>query len=348
MEKLTIMRPLLHVLVASASLTASGIVYSQQSAAPTESAAAPTPAAWFARINNTEVSVATYDQAAKEAFRAKFYHGTPPEAEINLMLREVGEKIIDQALLQHEADARKIAPDPDEVKNELDKIERRYGDNPAWQQQREQALPNLRAHFEARSRLNVLERSVREVPASKEGVRAFYDKNLDLFTEPEKNKLSLILFRIDPSSPGSEWDKAQKRAEETKAEILAGADFAKLAKERSADHSASNGGDLGYLHQGMLAPAIEAELSKVQPGELGGPTRTLEGYVVYRLDGRIPATLRDFASVETRARELYLRQKADETWLKYLESLRKLAKIEISPAFEKIMQTPKPSATSSN
>lgn len=348
MEKSISMRPLIHVLIASVSLALPGLVHCQTSAPATGiTGEAPATTAWFARINNSEVSAAAFDQAAREAFRSKFYHGTPPENEINLMLREVGESIIDQALLHQEVDVRKISPDQTEVQRELEKLERRYSDSPAWQQQREQALPNLRTLFELKSRMKVLESLIRDVPASDEEVRAFYDKNLDLFTEPEKNRLSLILFRIDPSSPSKEWDNAQKLAADTKAEIAAGADFAKLAKERSRDHSAANGGDLGYLHQGMLAPSIEAELSKVQPGELGGPTRTLEGYVVYRLDGRIPATLRDFPSVEKRARELFLRQKADTTWLNFLESLRKQAKIEISPSFEKIMQTPKPSAPAS-
>jgi parvulin-like peptidyl-prolyl isomerase len=347
------MRVLLQVLVASASLSVSGIVVAQAVTAPAAAAsAAPgtaqNPAAWFARVNNVEISVASFDQSAKEAFRKKFYHGTPPESEINLMLREVAESMIDQVLLQREVLTRKIAPDPNEVKKELDKLEQRYASSPAWQQQREQTLPNLRAHFEDKSRLKVLEESIRTVTASSDEVRAFYDKNLPLFTEPEKDRLSLILFRVDPSSSSKEWEDAQQQAEKTKAEILGGADFAQLAKERSNDRSASNGGDLGYLHRGMIAAAVETEISKVPLGALGGPTRTLEGYVVYRVDGRIASALRDFASAEPRARELFLRQKADETWLGFLEALRKSATIELGPDFEKIMQAAKPSASPVN
>lgn len=326
-------------LLSSTCLIFSGIAIAQQ----------PEPASvagWFTRVNGIEISTASFDREAQEAFRTKFYHGTPPEAEVNYMLRQVGEVIIDRLLLQREIETRKIEADAEEVKVEIDKLEKRYAGNPSWMEQREQALPSLKIHFEVLSRQGQLERLIRNVKVSAEEVRAYYDKNPKLFTEPGKNKLSLILFRIDPSAPGSEWEKTLKRAEDTKAEILAGADFAKLALARSNDHSAENGGDLGYLHQGMLAPSIEAELDAVKPGGIGGPTRTLEGYVVYRLDGRIPAELRDFASVEKRASELLLREKSDQTWLDFLDSLRKSASIEISPAFETIMKTPKPVGSS--
>lgn len=329
------MRQMFKALLSSTCLILSGVAIAQQ----------PEPASvagWFARINGTEVSTASFDREAQEAFRTKFYHGTPPEAEVNYMLRQVGELIIDRMLLQREIETRKIEADAEEVKAEIAKLEKRYAGNPSWLEQREQAMPSLETHFGVLSRQGQLERLIRNVKVSTEEVRAYYDKNPKLFTEPGKNRLSLILFRIDPSSPGSEWEKTLKRAEDTKAEILAGADFSKLALERSNDHSAENGGDLGYLHQGMLAPAIEAELDAVKPGDIGGPTRTLEGYVLYRLDGRIPAELRDFASVEKRASELLLREKSDQTWLDFLDSLRKSASIEISPAFETIMKTPKP------
>lgn len=320
---------------------------SAQTAAPAAPATA-TPAPWFARINGVEIPVSSYDQEAREAFRKKFYHGTPPESELNLMLREVGEKMIDEVLLKREVVEKKIAADAAWVKSEIDKLEQRYANSAEWQAQRAQALQSLQAHFEERSRLDTLEKSVRAVATPTAEVRDFYDKNLQLFTEPEKDRLSIILFRVDPSSPTSEWEKAQKLAEMTKTEVLAGADFARLAKERSKDHSANQGGDLGYLHKGMISPAIEAELAALKPGDLGGPTRTLEGYVVFRLDGRIPSNLRDFASVEGRARELYLRQKADATWIQYLDTLQKNATIEISPAFEKIMQTPRKGAAAAN
>lgn len=340
------MRPIVFLL-ASASIAFSGLGHAQ-AANPSTTAVppqAPTTAAWFARVNGVELSAAYYDDEAREAFRTKFYHGTPPESELNQMLRSVGDMLIDRVLLKQEVDVRKISADAAEVKTEIEKIERRYSASPGWAQQREMVLPNLQRYYEDKSRVRLLEQAVRSAPVTDDEVRAYYDKNPAIFTEPAKTRLSIILFRVDPSSPWAEWEKAQKHGEETKAEILAGADFGQLAKERSRDPSAANGGDLGYLHEGMLAPAIESELVNLKPGEVGGPTRILEGVAVFRLVDRTPPQLYDFASSEKRARERIQRTKSDEAWQGFLESLRKAAKIEIGPAFVAVMQPPKPANT---
>lgn len=52
--------------------------------------------------------------------------------------------------------------------------------------------------------------------------------------------------------------EARARAEELRAQLLApGADFAAIAREHSEDASAEDGGDLGMVGRGLLAPAYE-------------------------------------------------------------------------------------------
>lgn len=316
------------------------VAHSQTSA----NAQAVDPNAWFARVNGVEIASATFDREARETFRNKFYHGTPPEKELNSMLKSVGDRLIDDILLGAEAIQRKMSPNVAEVDAEIAKLDRRFGANSNWVAQRESVLPTLRAHFENASNIRQLEKAIRDVSLPDGEVRDFYQKNPAIFTEPVKNRVSLILIRVDPSSPWSEWEKANQLAGNIKAELTNGADFAKLAAERSQDPSAKQGGDLGLLHEGQLAPAIESELTKLQPGEIGGPVRVLEGYSVFRLVDRIPAKLHDFATVEPRARERYRQIKSDETWQKFIESLRAKAKIEIGPAFGAVMKQPEPVA----
>lgn len=309
-----------------------------QAAANAPATQASDPNAWFARVNGVEIASATFDREAREAFRNKFYHGTPPEKELNSLLKSVGDRLIDQIVLGEEAKRRKIAPIATEVDGEIAKLERRFGANSNWLAQRELVLPTLRSHFEDASNIRQLEKSLRDVSLSEAEIRNFYEKNPAIFTEPAKNKVSIILIRVDPSSPWSEWEKANLAASGIKTELTNGADFAKLAKERSQDPSAKNGGDLGLLHEGQLAPAIETELANLKVGEIGGPVRVLEGISVFRLDERVPAKLHDFANVEPRARERYRQIKSDETWQKFIESLRAQAKIEIGPAFDALMK----------
>lgn len=298
----------------------------------------------FATVNGQKLTATEFDLAAREAYRQKFYHGKPPEAEVNRLLREVGQEFIDKILLREVVEQQKIAPDPESVARELANYDARYRNSPEWAAQREQTLPKLKEYLEAKSRFRVLETKVRDVKPTAEQIRTYYEKNPSLFTEPEKVRLSLILLRVDPSSTNAVWEKAFQTATEIKKEIVAGANFEATAKQYSDDRSGASGGDLGYLHRGMLSDTVEAEIDQMKINDLGGPTRTLEGYVVYRLTDRTTPVLREFSDVEGRARDLLTRELSETAWKNYLETLRRNAKIEIGPAFQQIMSTPAPSA----
>lgn len=294
----------------------------------------------FALVNNKELTAITFDQHARQTFRDRFYHGTPPEAEMNKMLREVGQNLIDRALLEDDVRTRQTRPDEEWVKGEAAKYDRRYSSNPQWETQRGELLPRLTAELELQSKIKVLEREIRHVKPDAAEVRAFYENNKNLFTEPAKHRISLILLKIDPSSPSSVWESKRQAAEELLARIKDGADFAKIAQEMSGDPSAAKGGDMGFIHQGMLSEQVEKQLETMNPGQLGTPARTLEGEVVFRLDEKIPASLRRFDEVEPRAKDLYVREQSEKNWQAFLVNLRAKGTIEIGPSFTEIMRPP--------
>ena len=64
-------------------------------------------------------------------------------------------------------------------------------------------------------------------------------------------------------------------------------------------------------------------------GPVSEPITTLEGIVVSRVEDRIPAKLREFPTVEKRAQDLLLRDRADEAWQKIISRLRASARIKI-------------------
>jgi rhodanese-related sulfurtransferase len=81
-----------------------------------------------------------------------------------------------------------------------------------------------------------------------------------------------------PPGPG-----AEEAAEEVRAALEGGADFAALAAERSACPSAARGGALGWLAPGAAPPAFEAAAAALAPGG-DGLARTAHGVHVLRLD----------------------------------------------------------------
>jgi peptidyl-prolyl cis-trans isomerase SurA len=61
-------------------------------------------------------------------------------------------------------------------------------------------------------------------------------------------------------------------------QLGSGASFPQLAKQFSKAPGAAQGGDLGWVQQGQLDPALDQALSGMEPGQLTQPVKTERGY----------------------------------------------------------------------
>ncbi|MCB1906816.1 MAG: peptidyl-prolyl cis-trans isomerase [Rhodocyclaceae bacterium] len=287
--------------------------------------------ATFAVVEGVTIPADLYNAALAEQIRQKFYHGKPPEAEIDKVRREVGRRLINDILLEHEARKFGITPDSEMVDAEIAKYDARYSDSPVWKERRESALPALRAKLERDSLRERIEAHVRKIPEPTEAeLRAYYEAHPDKFTEPEQDHLAMILLKVDPSSPTSVWTLAEQEAGKLVDRIAAGEPFEDLAALHSGDPSADQGGDLGYIHRGMVPEALHLELDSLANGDISKPIRILEGIAVFKLLDRKPSVHHTFEHVRERASGLLGREREDEAWSSYLENLSKHYKVEIN------------------
>jgi parvulin-like peptidyl-prolyl isomerase len=162
------------------------------------------------------------------------------------------------------------------------------------------------------------------VPAPKDDVaRAFYEKNKSLFVEPEQVKLSLILLKVDPSSPQAVWNSAKEEGQRIHKRLKSGADFAELARLHSGDASAAKGGQMDYTHRGMLPETLAGTVDKLKPRDVSEPVQILQGVAILRLDDRKSAQQRPFDAVRDRAGELWQREEGENRWKKLISDLRR-------------------------
>lgn len=108
-------------------------------------------------------------------------------------------------------------------------------------------------------------------------------------------------------------------------DLKGGADFAKLAEQKSKDSSSKSGGDLGWFTlDSMVKPFAEA-VASMQPGQLTDePVQSQFGWHVIKLEESRASTPPPFEEVKDRVRTLVQRKKLQT----YLEDLRKNAKVE--------------------
>jgi len=284
----------------------------------------------FASVDGTSISAAEFEAARASALRQKLYHREVPDAKLDEFSREVAQALIDRVLLQAEVRRRGLVPDEARVRAEIAQYESRYAQSERWQKNRAALLPGLERMLGEREVLERLQAAVREPGAVSDAeLERYYEAHKGLFTEPEQARLSVILLKVDPSAPSATWAAAEDEARAIRKRIAAGADFAEAARMHSADASAASGGDLGYLHQGMMPESLYEKLGSMKPGDVSEPLRLLEGVALFRLTERREARLRPLADVKERATQLWRRDEGERRWAEFLARLRAAATIRI-------------------
>jgi parvulin-like peptidyl-prolyl isomerase len=191
-------------------------------------------------------------------------------------------------------------------------------------------LAAWRAQFEGDDLIGRLQAGVREIaPPDDATLQAWHASHRERFIEPEQVRLSVILLKVEPSSKQAVWDAAHAEAGELHRSLQAGADFAETARLRSADASAADGGQLDYIHRGMLPEALHGVVDGLQPGQLSAPVQVLEGVALIRLEDRRAARERPLAEVRNRAVELWTRDEGEARWRALIERLRAATPVQI-------------------
>ncbi len=324
----------LHSLFAAllaALCAAPGTASAQAKAAPpTAAASAAQPDTVFARVGATTIALADYQRALSVAMRNKYYHAKPPEGEIARFQREVGDDVVNRVLLLAEARRRGLKPDAAKIAATLSGYETQYKSSANWQANRDKMLAAVRPQLERENLLEQLIKQVRDIPEpSDAAARAHYEQHKDLFVEPEQVKLSLILLRVDPSSPVAQWRSAEDEGRKLHAKLVAGASFAELARLHSGDKSAAQGGQMETMHRGLLPEAVHKVIDPLAVGALSEPVRLLEGVAILRVDARQPGQQRAFDEVRARAADLWQRAEGDARWQALLADLRRATPVRI-------------------
>lgn len=284
----------------------------------------------FATVGDSVVSATDYQRALAVAMRKKYYHAKPPEAELAKFQREVGDEVVNRVLLLAEARRRGIQPDRDKIAATVAGYDAQYKNSANWSANRDKMLANVVPQLERDSLYERLEALVKTVPEPSEAVaRAYFDKHPDLFIEPEQVKLSVILLKVDPSSPQTAWNGAHSEAKALHKKLQGGADFAELARLHSGDRSASRGGEMDYSHRGMLPEALHGVVDKLKPRQISEPVQLLEGVAILRLEDRRAAKPRSFEQVRGRAADLWQRAEGQARWAKLIAELRQATVIRI-------------------
>ena len=241
------------------------------------------------------------------------------------------DKLIDFRLQLQEARRIGMRISPDEVKEAMENIKKKYSIN---DQVFEESLKKEGLSLEEYKKSlsdqilvsQFLNRMIKnKIVVSEKDVNTYIAANKISIHDDEAFKLRQIFFK-NPK------DDADKKAVEEKADLVeqklkSGEDFSKLAAEYSEDPSGKSGGDLGYVKRELLANEFIDVLSRMKAGDVSQPFWTDRGLHIIKLDEReAPKTKEELReSVKDKLSE----EQFTEKYKSLITELRQKAHIEI-------------------
>ncbi|MEI2742505.1 MAG: peptidylprolyl isomerase [Candidatus Competibacter sp.] len=205
---------------------------------------------------------------------------------------EASKSLVDQLVLEEllvqEADKQKLAEDP-EIKRQLAMVQR-----------------SLLAS-------SVIRRMLNDNSPSEDAVKKEYE-TATAAMKGKEYKASHIL--VD----------SEDKAKEVIAELKKGGNFAELAKAKSSDSSAGNGGDLGWFSPSMMVPPFAQAVTKMEKGKYSeAPVQTSFGWHVIQLEDVRDATPPTMEELKPQITQMLQSRMVND----YLEKLKTGAKVEV-------------------
>ena len=150
----------------------------------------------------------------------------------------------------------------------------------------------------------------------------------------ETVEASHLLVLVPEGASADDDAAALEKVKALRARILAGEDFAAVARESSNCPSKARGGSLGSFTRGQMVSAFEEAAFSQPVGVVGEPVRTEFGWHLVLVTKREPARERRFEEVRDDLKADLSAKKLEDRIERLLEPLRKAAVIQYAPGYD--------------
>jgi peptidyl-prolyl cis-trans isomerase D len=157
-------------------------------------------------------------------------------------------------------------------------------------------------------------------------LRRVYDEDQSRFGRAEQRSVRHLLLTVPQDADDAAAQAVEARVRAIRERILAGEAFEEVARSESQDPgSASEGGSLGTIEQGLMDPVFDTVAFTLPVGELSEPVRTRFGYHLIEVTEIIPPATKPFEEVKEELRAEVSRQRAESLFYDLGERLANVA-----------------------
>ncbi len=283
----------------------------------------------IATVNGYKITKAELDRQVGILMPRSFFHSTVTPEKLKEVEKDALKELVKKHLLLQYAKKRGYDIPESILKREENKIRKAFGSDERFEGGLKRShLTYDEFKHELKNDLLMQKLYDKEIRTdlSDEDLKKYYEQNRYKFKVPEKIKIRLIYVRNDPTDPKGR-EKALKRAEEAMEKIKGGKEFADVAAKYSNAMSRIKGGDMGFIHKGMLDEPIEKAAYSLKKGEMSDIIETPKGFYIVKLEEISPSVQLTFKQVKDRLKKELKSKYEDQKLDKILDEMRQNAKI---------------------
>jgi len=262
------------------------------------------------------------------------------------------EKMIEQTLIEQTAKDEGVYPSKSEIDKQVEEIIAKFGSKAEFEAAMKQYNYTIedieeKVSFET-AYTQLYEKVTADVKVSEEEIKKYYDENKDQFKDPIKIGARAILIKYDNPNQttmmGQEVPKVGRNEEKAKEiaagiikELDSGADFEKLAKEKSEDARSKEDGGLVKDMQGsspyakgtVMPPEFDEAATALKAGQYSKePVKTATGYYVIKLESLTEEKQLSFEEAREQIEQTLPMVQKQQKFAEYMAEVKKTAKID--------------------
>jgi len=155
---------------------------------------------------------------------------------------------------------------------------------------------------------------------SPKAVRDQYEQSIEKYRTPLQIELRMIV--IHRGNTEEEVAARGRQAEDVRRKLMAGEDFAELARQISEGTKADAGGYWGWIDPDTRRPELASALAKLNPGDISEVIEAGDSFYILKIEARKHASVVPFEEVQERIRADLAgeqSQRAYEAWIERLK-----------------------------
>ncbi len=267
-----------------------------------------------ATVNGDPITLAEFQERFARA-------GLKPDEGAEITAKEdFLNRLIERMMLLREAQRKRIKISPPEINKRIESLRTENGEDV------KDTLAGLGIDFEKWKAdvwedmmiERLLAREVgKRVSVTSVEVRRYYQANPQEFEKPEQVRVRQVVVATE------------SEAQKVLAVLQTGADFAKVARDKSTAPEAAKGGDLGYFAVGEM-PAEFNVVFSLPKGGISGIVKSPYGYHIFKLEDKRKAGKIGLDEAYKEIAEKLHREKEDKRYKAWFTELQSRTKFEIN------------------